>query len=120
AARGNGISRNENISDEIDHEIEHIARPAWKNAGNTHVTGDCTVDPVNGESNAKADKHGGPLGLHRIKECSKRKCRSCCSKNMDTKRAGLDRRRHGRCSGPSTALYIVTCGVRRPARTEDA
>ena len=62
SARDERISRDEYVIEDVDHEIEHVARPARQHFGDAQPPRKGAVNAVDEERNAEPDEHLRPVG----------------------------------------------------------
>ena len=89
------IGRNEYVGDEINDQVEHVARPARERFCDLEPTRDRSVDPVDDKCDAEAHEHGRPLAPHRVDQGGERERRAAGSEDVHRERAGWGKRRQG-------------------------
>src|SRR6516162_7171510 len=109
---------NEHIGDEVNDEIEHIARPAREHLRNLEPTCNGAVDPIDDKRKAEAQKHRRPLAAHRVDQRGERERRACGGENVHRERAGADEHatldRHARVLTRAAIIrscYALSCSA---------
>ena len=92
-ARGDRIGRHEHIGDEIDHEIEHLARPVRLQPHDIELPRDRAVDRIDDQRHPEPGEHGGPVLAHGLQHRDQRDARAQRREDM-----------HGECGGPRSRL----------------
>ncbi len=83
SARRQRIGRHEDVVENVDHEIEHVAGPARQHFGDPQPPREGAVDAVDEERDAEPDEHLRPIRTHRGEKREQRAAGAAGGEDMD-------------------------------------
>jgi hypothetical protein len=118
AARHHDEGRDEHIGEEIDHQIEHVARPARQPRGDFEPPRDHAIDAVDEQGGTEQEEHFRPVALDRSQQREQRQRRARRREDVHPERQHVRERRRRSCLGVTHQLpqSSRTSSAERPAK----